>query len=63
MFHASGPHCFIVPIRDATGLKPGVQAVDLGMKEGLNGVDNGWLSFNKVRIPKCNLLNRFVNAR
>ncbi|XP_042188871.1 acyl-coenzyme A oxidase-like protein isoform X3 [Callorhinchus milii] len=53
-----GPHCFIVPIRDQAGkVYPGVTAVDMRHKEGLNGVDNGILFFDSVRIPKENLLN------
>eukprot|EP00062_Callorhinchus_milii_P009304 gi/632952944/ref/XP_007892130.1/ PREDICTED: acyl-coenzyme A oxidase-like protein [Callorhinchus milii] len=55
-----GPHCFIVPIRDQAGkVYPGVTAVDMRHKEGLNGVDNGILFFDSVRIPKENLLNKF----
>lgn len=30
----------------------------MGPKIGLNGVDNGFLTFNKVRIPRENLLNK-----
>ncbi|XP_058523592.1 acyl-coenzyme A oxidase-like protein [Ochotona princeps] len=57
---SQGPHCFIVPIRDENGnLYPGVTAVDMLHKEGLNGVDNGILIFDKVRIPRENLLDRF----
>ncbi|XP_074662548.1 acyl-coenzyme A oxidase-like protein isoform X2 [Tubulanus polymorphus] len=55
-----GPHCFVVPIRDERGvLQAGVTVSDLGPKGGLNGVDNGILSFNNIRIPRNNLLNRF----
>ncbi|XP_072102993.1 acyl-coenzyme A oxidase-like protein isoform X1 [Mobula birostris] len=55
-----GPHCFIVPIRDHAGnMYPGVTVIDMMHKEGLNGVDNGILRFNNVRIPKENLLDRF----
>ncbi|XP_057637225.1 acyl-coenzyme A oxidase-like protein [Chionomys nivalis] len=57
---SQGPHCFIVPIRDEHGnLYPGVTAIDMMHKEGLNGVDNGILMFNKVRIPRENLLDKF----
>jgi hypothetical protein len=31
---------------------------DIGPKLGLNGVDNGFVTFNHVRIPRVNLLNR-----
>ncbi|XP_032877994.1 acyl-coenzyme A oxidase-like protein [Amblyraja radiata] len=55
-----GPHCFIVPIRDQEGnMYPGVTVIDMMHKEGLNGVDNGILVFNNIRIPKENLLDRF----
>ncbi|MFI5591606.1 acyl-CoA dehydrogenase [Amycolatopsis sp. NPDC051758] len=55
-----GVHAFLVPIRDETGAPmPGVSIEDCGPKAGLNGVDNGRLSFDNVRIPREALLNRF----
>ena len=55
-----GVHAFLVPIRDFEGqLASGVTVEDCGPKAGLNGVDNGRLSFERVRIPRENLLNRF----
>ncbi|XP_067241694.1 acyl-coenzyme A oxidase-like protein isoform X1 [Chanodichthys erythropterus] len=57
---SQGPHCFIVPIRDLNGVMwPGVTTIDMKHKEGLNGVDNGILIFNNVRIPRENLLGKF----
>uniref|UniRef100_A0A8B7WJH6 Acyl-coenzyme A oxidase-like protein n=1 Tax=Castor canadensis TaxID=51338 RepID=A0A8B7WJH6_CASCN len=57
---SQGPHCFIVPVWDENGsLYPGVTAIDMMYKEGLHGVDNGILIFNKVRIPRENLLDKF----
>ncbi|CAG4913326.1 unnamed protein product [Colias eurytheme] len=49
-----GLHSFIVPLRDPKTLKPfaGVTVGDIGEKIGLNGVDNGFVMFNKYRIPK-----------
>ena len=38
---------------------PGVEIRDCGYKVGLNGVDNGALRFDHVRVPRDNLLNRF----
>jgi acyl-CoA oxidase len=57
-----GPMCFIVPIRDLETHKPlkGVQVGDIGTKLGYNSKDNGWLMFNLVRIPRENMLSRFV---
>jgi acyl-CoA oxidase len=55
-----GVHAFLVPIRDASGRPaPGVRIADRGPKQGLNGVDNGRIWFDQVRIPRENLLNRF----
>ena len=55
-----GVHAFLVPIRDRAGrAAAGVSLEDCGLKAGLNGVDNGRITFSKVRIPRANLLNRF----
>jgi acyl-CoA oxidase len=55
-----GVHCFVVPLRDRRGrLLPGVGAADDGLKAGLNGVDNGQLWFDRVRVPRSALLNRY----
>ncbi|HXU45815.1 MAG TPA: acyl-CoA dehydrogenase [Thermoanaerobaculia bacterium] len=55
-----GVHAFLVPIRDAAGHPlPAVRIEDCGEKLGLNGVDNGRLAFDRARIPRENLLDRF----
>ncbi|GAA3917451.1 acyl-CoA dehydrogenase [Microbacterium invictum] len=55
-----GVHCFFVPIRDENGQNlPGITSEDDGVKGGLNGIDNGRLAFDHVRIPRFNLLNRY----
>jgi len=56
-----GIHAFLVPIRDAEGkLLEGVRAGDSGHKMGLNGVDNGRLWFDHVRVPEHAMLGRFA---
>ena len=56
-----GVHAFLVPIRDEDGAPlPGVEIEDCGLKVGLNGVDNGRLTFDRVRVPRENLLDRFA---
>lgn len=58
-----GVHAFLVPIRDDDGNPlPGVRIEDNGHKMGLNGVDNGRLWFDHVRIPRENLLDRFATV-
>jgi acyl-CoA oxidase len=53
-------HAVLVPIRDEQGNPcPGVTIGDCGVKAGLNGVDNGRLTFDHVRVPRTNLLNRY----
>ncbi len=55
-----GVHAVLVPIRGDDGEPlPGITIEDCGHKEGLNGVDNGRLTFDQVRVPRGNLLDRF----
>jgi acyl-CoA oxidase len=55
-----GVHAFLVPIRDADGaVAPGVRIEDDGLKAGLNGVDNGRIGFDDVRVPREALLDRY----
>jgi acyl-CoA oxidase len=55
-----GVHALLVPLRDETGrLCDGVRIEDDGEKAGLNGVDNGLIWFDNVRVPRDVLLNRY----
>jgi acyl-CoA oxidase len=54
-----GVHAFYVPIRDENGFLPGIGGEDDGRKGGLNGIDNGRLHFDHVRVPRTNLLDRY----
>lgn len=56
-----GVHAFYVELRDPASKEflPGIQGVDDNIKGGLNGIDNGRLAFDHVRIPRTNLLNRY----
>jgi len=58
-----GIHAILVRMRD-NDLKtmPGVTIEDMGYKMGLNGVDNAKLSFDKVRVPRTALLNRYSDV-
>jgi acyl-CoA oxidase len=58
-----GVHAFLVRLRDEAGhTMPGVRLGDSGHKLGLNGVDNGRIWFDNVRIPADNLLARFAQV-
>lgn len=58
-----GVHAFLVPIRGADGAPAaGVSIEDCGPKQGLNGVDNGRISFAHVRVPRDHLLDRFASV-
>jgi acyl-CoA oxidase len=61
---ARGVHALVVPLRDADGeLLPGVRIEDCGQKIGLNGVDNGRIWFDEVRVPRDALLDRYAEVR
>ncbi|MFB6262973.1 MAG: acyl-CoA dehydrogenase [Bradymonadaceae bacterium] len=55
-----GVHPFLVRVRDGSGeVRDGVRIEDCGPKMGLNGVDNGRLWFDEVRIPREQMLDRY----
>jgi acyl-CoA oxidase len=59
-----GVHAFVVPIRDEDGnVVPGVRIEDCGQKIGLNGVDNGRIWFDRLRVPRNALLNQHAEVR
>lgn len=58
-----GVHAFIAQIRDKTGnICPNIRIADCGHKIGLNGVDNGRIWFDNVRVPRENLLNSVADV-
>lgn len=58
-----GVHAFIAQIRDSDGnICPNIRIADCGHKIGLNGVDNGRIWFDNVRIPRENLLNSVADV-
>ena len=58
-----GVHALLVPIRDELGkAMPGVTIGDCGAKLGLDGVDNGRLTFGRVRVPRDALLDRYATV-
>ncbi|KAJ7948386.1 Acyl-coenzyme A oxidase [Quillaja saponaria] len=58
-----GVHAFLAQIRDSEGnIHPNIRIADCGHKIGLNGVDNGRLWFDNLRIPRENLLNSVADV-
>ncbi|XP_023703178.1 peroxisomal acyl-coenzyme A oxidase 3 isoform X4 [Cryptotermes secundus] len=59
-----GLHGFVTPVRDPKTLLPypGIILGDLGEKNGLNGIDNGFIIFQHYRIPRESLLNRLSDV-
>src|SRR6478609_2177839 len=58
-----GVHALLVPIRDEAGtVLDGVRIEDCGAKLGLDGVDNGRIWFDHVRVPREALLDRYASV-
>ncbi|MFB7938924.1 acyl-CoA dehydrogenase [Streptomyces sp. NPDC056049] len=57
-----GVHALLVPLRSGGRVLPGIEIEDDGLKMGLNGVDNGRIRFDGVRVPREALLNRFADV-
>jgi acyl-CoA oxidase len=56
---ALGPHGFIMDFRRNGKLVEGVEIGDMGIKTTANDLDNAWIRFNNVLLPKEALLNRY----
>ena len=61
---AYGPHPFVVQIRDLKTHEPlpNIHIGDIGPKFGYNTMDNGFLLFNKVKVPHIGMLARFSSV-
>ncbi|KAJ8465323.1 hypothetical protein OPV22_027875 [Ensete ventricosum] len=60
---SQGIHAFVAQIRDADGnVRPNVRIADCGHKTGLNGVDNGRIWFDNLRVPREDLLNSVADV-
>jgi len=59
-----GVKCFIVQLRDTAtfNLKPGINIGDMGKKMGRDGIDNGWIQFTNVRIPRSQMLMKHTKV-
>ena len=58
-----GVHAFLAKVRDSNGrVLPNVRIEDMGWKQSCNGVDNGKLFFDGLRVPRTALLNKHSNV-
>lgn len=56
-----GVNAVVVQLRNEEGqLLPGIRIEDNGYKMGLNGVDNGRIWFDHVKVPVRNLLDKYA---
>jgi acyl-CoA oxidase len=59
-----GVKTFIVPLRDPKTFRllPGINIGDIGQKMGRNGIDNGYVQFTNVRIPRAYMLMKHTQV-
>lgn len=59
-----GVQPFLLQLRDKETYEPleGIECGDIGPKFGYGSKDNGYLILKNVRIPRENLMKRFVNV-
>ena len=59
-----GANGFLIRMRTADGkLLPGITIGDMGGKTIGNDLDNAWVRFTNVMLPKTALLNRYGMSR
>lgn len=62
-----GPHLFFVPMRSLETHEklPGIVAGDIGPKTygAFGGLDNGWVRFEHVKIPRDNMLGKHAHVK
>ncbi|SAL95982.1 hypothetical protein [Absidia glauca] len=59
-----GTKCFVVPLRDTKtfNILPGINIGDIGKKMGRDGIDNGYIQFTNVRIPRGYMLQKHTKV-
>merc|ERR1740130_583496 len=54
-----GPHAFLMDFRQNGKLVKGVTIGDMGVKTIGNDLDNAWISFDKIWLPKSAMLDKY----
>lgn len=59
-----GVKSFVVPLRNLSDftLKSGIAIGDIGKKMGRDGIDNGWIQYTNVRIPRQFMLMKYAKV-
>jgi acyl-CoA oxidase len=57
-----GPHAFLMDLRRRGELVAGVSVGDMGIKSTGNDLDNAWIRFDQVRLPRTALLNAHADV-
>lgn len=57
-----GPHAFLMDLRVEGNVVDGISHGDMGQKTVGNDLDNAWISFDNVRLPRSGLLNRYADV-
>ena len=58
---SKGPHAFVMDFRSSGSLVPGVKIDDMGSKTVGNDLDNAWIAFDNVTLPRTAMLSRYAN--
>jgi acyl-CoA oxidase len=60
---SKGVYPFLVQIKDANyDWMPGITGGDIGPKLGFHAKENGYMFLSNIRVPKSNLLNKYVEV-
>jgi len=57
-----GPHAFLMDMRTDGRLTAGVSTGDMGTKTVGNDLDNAWIAFDGVSLPRSALLSRYAQV-
>ena len=56
-----GPHAFMINLREHGAVVSGVTHGDMGKKTVGNDLDNAWIGFNQIKLPKDAMLSRYAD--
>eukprot|EP01079_Euglenida_sp_SAG-EU17-18_P011918 gene11918-329_t len=58
---SKGPHAFVMDFRQGGKLVDGITVDDMGRKTTGNDLDNAWIQFDGVELPRSALLSRYAD--